>query len=110
MKATKGSTKKEKDGMKRKLPKGCVYPNCFNCPLPDCLLPDDEDLLKDGEAVVKIDELKEKRRVIMNELHSKGLKTCQSAEYKRISKQIYELENRDLRKLKRAERYKLKHP
>ena len=97
--------------MKSKLPKGCCYPNCFECPLPDCLLPDNEDVLNDGEVVKQVDELKEQRRVLSIELKAKGMKTCQSVEYKRISRQIYEIENKDLRRLRDAKRYrKKKHP
>ena len=97
--------------MKSNLPKGCCYPNCFECPLPDCLLPDNEDLLKDGETVTKVDELKEQRRVLKIELQAKGIKTSESAEYHALSFQIHKLQNRDILKMRDAKRYRMnKHP
>lgn len=97
--------------MKSKLPKGCCYPNCFECPLPDCLLPDNEDVLKDGETVTQVDELREQRRVLSLELKAKGIKTSESAEYHALSFQIHKLQHKDIIKMRDAKRYRdKKHP
>ena len=38
-------------------PDGCIYPDCFNCPLPDCEY-EEEDLKKDLIA----QKMRDKRR------------------------------------------------
>lgn len=97
--------------MKNNLPKGCVYPNCFECPLPDCVLPDNEDILQDGETVKQVDELMKQRQVLSIELKAKGIKTSESAEYHALSFQIHKLKNKDKIKMRDAKRYRMKtHP
>lgn len=97
--------------MKNNLPKGCCYPNCFECALPDCLLPDNEDVLKDGEALQRVDALREERRILSIELKSKGIKTSESPEYHALSFQIHKCLHKDIIKLRDAKRYRdKKHP
>jgi len=83
-----------------KLPKGCIYPDCFNCPLADCVLPDDVDLLGDCDVDLAIEELTEERDCLLRELQEQGLTSKQSVEYGRLSKRIYRLRNLDEMRLK----------
>ncbi len=91
--------------MKKKLPKGCTYPDCFNCPLADCVLPDDVDLLDDCNTLYVIGELQEEREQLLAELKLKGIKTKDSKEYHTLSSKIHYLRNIDLEKYKDRVRY-----
>ena len=88
-----------------KLPKGCNYPDCFNCTMPDCILPDDVDLLGDCDIDVAVEELIAKREQIHTDLQAKGLTTRKSVEYHQISNKIHYLKNRDMLQYKSKQRY-----
>lgn len=85
---------------KLKLPKGCNYPDCFNCTMPDCILPDDVDLIGDCDIDLAIEELTEERNALLEELKAKGIRTRDSHEYHLISNKISYLNNRDNQRLR----------
>ena len=90
------------------MPKGCIFPDCFNCPLADCELSDTEDVLGDIDAELEIEELEEIREALRLELRAKGSSTQFSVEYHRISGRIHYLRNRDTMKIAARKRYESK--
>ena len=90
---------------KSELPPKCVYPDCFHCVFEDCILPDDIDLLGDCDVDHEIEELEEKRKLVLKELRKCGVSSRNSVEYHKISSRIHYLKNRDIKKLKNKQRY-----
>jgi hypothetical protein len=88
-----------------KLPKGCNYPDCFNCTMPDCILPDDVDLLGDCDIDLAIEELTEERDKLLQELQAQGLTSKDSARYKTLGNRICYLRNRDKIRMREKRKY-----
>lgn len=93
---------------KLKLPPGCNYPDCFNCTMPDCILPDDVDLIGDCDIDLAIEELTEERDKLLKELQAQGIRTKDSPEYHLISNRICYLNNRDKLRLRNKRRNEMK--
>ena len=91
--------------VKTNLPKGCNYPDCFNCELEDCILPDDMDLLGDSGIDQAVEELQREREKLLADLKAKGVSSRDSAEYHHLSSKIHYLKNRDERRLQNKRRY-----
>ncbi len=89
-----------------KLPKGCKYPDCFNCTMPDCILPDDVDLLGDCDIDITIEELIEERNELLKELQAKGLTSKDSVRYKTLGNRISYLRNRDKIRMREKQKYR----
>ena len=74
--------------------------------MPDCILPDDVDLLGDCDIDLAIEELIEERDKLLQELQAQGLTSKDSARYKTLGNRISYLRNRDKIRMREKRKYK----